>query len=156
MDNKMLQTLIGTWEGTGAGQFPTINAFSYREVLEISGDYEALLLHYKQRTWRLTDEGEVESHKETGFIGVTEDGVVEITSSQGLDRVEVLRGEVSTSDAGFTLDVKSVSIAHDPRMIRSWRSMVFDTERLTYTMGMATTAVPEGAVHLQAELKRVS
>lgn len=158
MDNNdavgMLQTLIGTWEGTGAGQFPTMNDFGYREVLEIGGDYEAALLHYKQQTWRLTEGGEAESHTEAGFIGLTDEGTVEITSSQALDRVEVLRGALSPTDSGFSLDVESVSIAHDPRMIRSWRSIVVSADRLSYTMGMATTAVPDGANHLEAELTR--
>lgn len=156
MDNEILGALIGRWAGTGSGQFPTINDFAYREVLEIIDDYDDALLHYKQRTWRLTEDGESESHTETGFIGVTEDGTVEITSSQGLDRVEVLRGGVSMSDDGFTLDVESVLIAHDPRMIRSWRTIVYGNDQLSYTMGMATTAVPNGGPHLTAELTRVS
>ena len=155
MDNEMLGALIGRWEGTGSGRFPTISDFTYREVLEIIDDYDDALLHYKQRTWRLTEDGESESHTETGFIGVTEDGTVEITSSQGLDRVEVLRGAVSMSDDGLTLDVESVSIAHDPRMIRSWRTVVCGNDQLSYTMGMATTAVPDGGPHLKAELERV-
>ncbi len=156
MDREMLHKLIGTWEGSGSGQFPTINDFEYREVLEISGDYDGALLHYKQRTWRLTDDGEAESHVETGFIGLTDDGTVEITSSQALDRVEVLRGKLSSTADGFSIDVESVSIAHDPRMIRSWRSIVLGAERLSYTMGMATTAVPDGGSHLTAELRRAT
>ena len=154
MDREMLHKLIATWEGSGSGQFPTINDFRYREVLEISGDYDGALLHYNQRTWRLTDDGEAESHVETGFIGLTDDGTVEITSSQGIDRVEVLWGAVSPGDNGFSIDVESVSISHDPRMIRSWRSIALGAERLSYTMGMATTAVPDGADHLKAELTR--
>jgi hypothetical protein len=152
---NLLQTLVGTWEGNGAGRFPTIDDFRYREVLEITGGFDELVLHYKQRTWRLTDDGETESHKETGFIGVKEDGTVEITSAQGNDRVEVLSGGVSVSDEGLFLDLESLAIAHDDRMIRSWRTIVFDTQLLTYTMGMATTAVPEGDAHLAAELTKL-
>ena len=153
---NLLRTLVGTWEGKGAGRFPTIDDFRYREVLEITDGYDDLLLHYKQTTWRVTDHGESGSHVETGFIGVAEDGTVEITAAEALDRVEVLTGSVTVSDDGLFLDVESSLIAHDPRMIRSWRTIVFDTERLTYTMGMATTAVPDGDAHLAAELIRVS
>ena len=155
MDREMLHKLIGTWEGSGSGQFPTIDDFRYREGLEITGDYHGAILHYNQRTWRrLTDDGEAESHVETGFIGLTDEGTVEITSSQGLDRVEVLRGALSPGDPGFSIDLESISISHDSRMIRSWRSIVLGAERLSYTMGMATTAVPDGADHLKAELTR--
>ena len=63
---------------------------------------------------------------------------------------------MSVSDDGLFLDVESSLIGHDERMIRSWRTIIFDTERITYTMGMATTAVPEGDAHLAAELIRIS
>ena len=152
---NLLQTLVGTWEGKGAGRYPTIDDFRYREVLEITAGSGDMLLHYRQSTWRVTEDGEAASHVETGFIGVAEDGLVELTSAQALDRVEVLTGTVTVSDDGLFLDVESTLIGHDERMIRSWRTIVFDTERLTYTMGMATTSVPEGAAHLAAELVRV-
>ena len=102
---NLLQTLVGTWEGKGAGRYPTIDDFRYREVLEISSGYDGLLLHYKQTTWKMTDDGEAGSHVETGFIGVADDGTVEITSSQALDRVEVLTGGVTVSDDGMFLEV---------------------------------------------------
>ena len=153
---NLLQTLVGTWEGKGAGRFPTIDDFRYREELRITGGFDELLLHYEQRTWKLTEDGEAESHKETGFVGVLEDGTIEITSAQGTDRVEVLSGTVSVSDEGLFLDLESSLIAHDERMIRSWRTIIFDTELLTYTMGMATSAVPDGDAHLAAELTKVT
>jgi hypothetical protein len=153
---NLLQTLIGTWEGEGSGRFPTIDDFRYLEVLEIGAGYDEPLLHYKQRTWKMSEEQESESHTETGFIGVSEDGTVEIASVQGLGRLEVLRGEVSVSDEGMSLDVKSAEVFLDERVLRSWRTIVFDTELLTYTMGMATNKVPEGAAHLAAKLTRVT
>lgn len=153
---NLLQTLIGTWEGEGSGRFPTIDDFRYLEVLEIVAGYDEPLLHYKQRTWTMAGDEQSESHTETGFIGVSDDGMVEITSVQGLDRLEVLRGEVSVSDEGMFLDVKSVDVFLDDRVLRSWRTIVFDTELLTYTMGMATNRVPDGGAHLAAKLSRVT
>ena len=149
-----LRGLIGTWEGTGRGEFPTIDAFDYRESLEIIEPQPETLLHYRQQTWRLVGNEEIGSHIETGFISVTDDGDVEIANAQASDRVEVLRGRATASDS-FTLELKSVVLAHDERMVWSWRTLRLRGDVLRYEMAMATTLVPDGAPHLTARLSRM-
>ena len=151
---EILQQLVGTWEGTGKGDFPTIDPFTYREVLEVHGGQEDGLLHYQQRTWRQEDGQEVDSHRETGFIGLSDNQAVEILNAQGSDRVEVLRGDVEVRGNAFLLDLHSVVLAHDERMIRSWRRLQVEGEVLSYSMGMATKQVPGGTTHLTARLTR--
>jgi hypothetical protein len=146
--------LIGTWEGTGRGEFPTIDSFEYRELLEIIEPQAETLLHYRQQTWRATGDEEVASHAETGFISVTEDGDVELLNVQGTDRVEVLRGRPAAREP-FTLELRSVVLAHDERMVRSWRNLHLQGDLLRYETAMATTAVPDGAPHLTARLTRM-
>lgn len=146
--------LVGTWEGSGRGSFPTLADFDYREILDFSIDIEHGLLSYNQKTWRSTDDGEVESHRESGFVGVAADGGIEMSGSHGVDRVEVLAGVMTPTEDGFTLNLHSVVLGHDERMISSWRKLVLATDDLSYEMGMATTAVPEGEQHLHAVLKR--
>ncbi len=151
---RVLQQLAGTWEGTGKGEFPTISPFTYREVLEVRGDQEDALLHYQQQTWRQEDGQEVDSHRETGFIGLADSETVQILNAQGSDRVEVLRGHVEVRENKLLLDLDSVALAHDERMIRSWRRLQLEGDVLRYTMGMATKHVPDGATHLTARLTR--
>ena len=57
---------LGTWEGVGEGQYPTIDSFRYREITSIveRTDHPALLI--EQRTWKETPLGEVVSHWEVG------------------------------------------------------------------------------------------
>ena len=147
-----LPALAGKWEGTGTGGFPTIDGFSYREVLEIR-EREGLF-HYELSTWRIDGAEEVPSHQETGFIRIGDDGTVEMLNAQGSDRVEVLRGTASATGRTLVIDAESVAIAGDDRMIRSWRSLELQGDELRYTMGMATTRVPDGATHLTARLVR--
>lgn len=149
-----LLKLVGTWEGTGRGEFPTLEPFEYREVLEIDRGPEAPLLHYRQQTWRDKEGREAGSHAETGFISLDEDDQVKVLNAEGSDRVEVLGGQATMQDGVLVLNLESIVLAHDERMIRSWREIELDGDVLRYTMGMATTRVPEGARHLTARLTR--
>ncbi len=147
-----MERLIGRWEGTGEGGFPTMESFTYREVLEVSATGGGL--HYRQTTWRQRDEDEVVSHLETGFIFEDEDGGVLVLNAQGRDRVEVLRGRVELDGGSLIAELESTALAHDERMISAWRRLRVDGDSLDYEMGMATTAVPDGADHLSGHLER--
>lgn len=148
-----LHGLVGTWEGTGNGDFPTIDPFAYREILVVS-ELDGIL-HYRQSTWVLDGTDEVASHQEAGFISEGEDGKVAMYNAQGIDRVAVLTGSPHTDGDTVTLELESVILAGDDRMLRSWRSLELEGDALRYTMGMATTQVPDGATHLTARLARV-
>lgn len=149
-----LRELVGSWEGTGRGEFPTIDSFAYREVLDITEPHRGELLQYRQQTWRVDGDAETESHIESGFIALHPDGTVEWLNVQGADRAEVLRGQAILNESGLVLELRSIALAHDPRMVRSWRTLRLRENTLTYEMAMATTAVPDGAPHLAARLVR--
>ena len=148
-----LRPLLGVWEGTGSGAFPTIDPFTYREVLEVT-EAGMTVIHYRQRTWRHEDGTEVGSHMETGYISVGDNDVVQVLNAQGDDRVEVLTGIASVSQGVVRYDLHSVVLAHDDRMIESWREIEVGRDELRYTMDMATTSVPDRTIHLTATLTR--
>lgn len=149
-----LRLLDGDWRGFGAGGFPTIESFEYREHLAVRILEGHEVLHYLQITWRIDGDQEHGSHIETGFISVEDDDQVLVLSSQGSDRIEVLRGELDAADNGFTLNLASAAVFNDERMVSSWRELRFTDETLTYSMGMATDQVPTEELHLTAELHR--
>lgn len=151
---QALLSLVGTWEGDGTIEYPTMDPLVYREVLEIREGRNGPFLHYLQQTWRRDGGKEVGSHHESGFITPTDDGTVRILNAQGTDRVEILQGEVSSAAGMIRIELTSVAIAGDDRMIRSWRNLEIHEDQLAYTMGMTTTQVPDGAIHLTAELSR--
>jgi hypothetical protein len=149
-----LTRLIGSWKGTGRGEFPTIEPFSFREAFEVIEAVPGESLHYRQRTWRTDANPEAMSHVETGFINVVSGGNVEVLNAQGRNRVEVLTGIMQRTRLGFTMSLRSRSIVHDERMVTSWREWQLATDGFAYSMGMSTTEVPDGAHHLSGQLQR--
>ncbi|MGI9584258.1 MAG: heme-binding beta-barrel domain-containing protein [Acidimicrobiia bacterium] len=149
-----LMQLIGFWEGGGRGEFPTIDPFTYDEELTVAEAVPGETLHYLSRTWDTGDDFHPVSHVETGFITLTHDSKVDILNAQGPDRLEVLTGTLEPTMDGFTLVLRSTSITHDARMVTSWREWQLAADAFSYTMGMSTTVVPDGAHHLAAELRR--
>jgi len=86
---EQLKAFEGSWKGNGKGNYPTIDAFEYEEILTFRFDMSYPLIAYEQKTLLIPQNES--SHWETGFIMPLEDGSVELSNAQGGSRVEVLR-----------------------------------------------------------------
>lgn len=150
---EQLRRLHGVWRGRGRGQYPTIEPFEYDEESRFEFDGRYPLIHFEQRT--ILGNGEP-GHWESGFIRVAEDGEVEISTAQAGGRVEVIRGPLEVTESGFRLDLQSVALGHDERLIRTGRVLALTGDQLDYEMKMATrtTDVPQWLTHLTAALQR--
>ena len=71
-----LRRRAGTWEGSGHGEFPTLESFDFPDRMIVRSGYG--LVQYQQHTWESTGAGDVPSHREAGFMAVTDDGFVAI------------------------------------------------------------------------------
>ena len=91
---------------------------------------------------------------ESGFIIEKGKEEFELVSAQKSGRVEVLQGKVLKSFSSYILDMGSISIVNDERMIRSARHFEFAVDRISYILTMSTTKHPELATHLTATLKK--
>lgn len=89
-----LTGLIGTWHGEGAGHYPTIADFRYREEVTFGHDGRPVL-RYAQRTWRLDEDQPM--HVEAGYLRAPVDGRVELVVAQPTGLTEIA---VMTLDAG--------------------------------------------------------
>jgi hypothetical protein len=147
--------LTGTWKGQGRGQFPTVTSFDYRETLTFTRRDEKTLA-YEQRTQkRYNGQTEwLESHWESGFIRILENGELEMTCAQ-IGRTEVLVGTVETTNDIVRMHFVSKTITNDPRMVSSARRFELEGDTLRYEMEMHTTKVEQSTLHLEGTLQRV-
>lgn len=151
----VVDALVGTWTGEGEGQYPTIESFNYRETLQFTERSDHPAVHYEQRAWRKTPDGETVSHWETGLLRLSSDGSVRLLNAQG-GRSEIMEGTWKQKDDAWTILLESIGYAGDERAVKSLRNLGFDGRTLNYTMHMETTATNQMSLHLAASLTRQS
>jgi len=151
----MVSALVGLWTGEGEGQYPTIEPFGYRETLRVAKRSDHPAVHYEQRTWRETPDGETASHWETGLLRPSSTGEVRLLNAQG-GRSEVMEGTWERKNGTWIILLESIGYAGDERVVRSMRNLRFDGKTLDYTMHMETTATNQMSLHLEASLTRQS
>jgi len=120
---ELLSPLLGVWQGTGRGIFPTIVSFDYNETLHFELDADRRFIHYHQRTERRSD-GEddfIPSHWESGFIIPTSASTVTISNAQNGGRIEVLDGVIYAFDNQLQITLTSKLIAQDDRIAATSR-----------------------------------
>ena len=153
-----LRSLAGTWEGTGHGEYPTIESFEYREQAEFILDKARQLVRYVFDDTIIDADGSDlrPTHVEVGLLRLTEDDDFELLSAQ-TGRVEVLRGSISgTSASAIELRLQSVAVAHDPRVASSTRIFRVGEDILEYEVWMELTTLKGSRIHTRATLHRVS
>lgn len=151
-DLQALSFLLGTWRGTGAGDYPTIEPFAYREELVFEHVGEPFLL-YRQESWDAASGDPL--HFERGFLRPGEtDGRVELCLAHPLGLTEIASGTADGTslamEAGPTQIGRTGTGSDVTRLLRRYR--VTD-DVLTYELDMATDRTPL-TWHLAATLER--
>lgn len=150
---QLVAELVGSWSGGGSGDYPTIEAFRYREKTSFTprDDHPALL--FEQRTWRQTSEDEVPSHWETGLMRLHSDETVRFTNAQG-GRGETMIGSWAGTDGVWEIRLSSTGFSGDDRVVGASRLIRVGGDRLDYEMYMETTTTHEMSLHLKGSLTR--
>lgn len=162
-DIAVLAPLLGSWAGTGGGEYPTIDSFEYTEEVTF-GHVGKPFLAYGQRT-RAIDPGCTAGtagqgrplHAETGYLRVPAPGRVEWVLAHPTGITEVLEGTLEVRSDGLELDLASTSIgrtdsAKEVAALTRWFRLEGDT--LSYSIRMAAVGQPLRH-HLSAVLHRV-
>jgi THAP domain-containing protein 4 len=152
---ELVAELVGVWSGTGEGEYPTIDSFRYRETTEFTERPDHPALHFDQRTWKQTPEGETVSHWETGLLRISSDGTVRLHDAQP-GRVEAMAGTWVRIGSGWEISLGSVGYAGDDRVVTAARTFRLASGELTYEMQMETTSTRELSLHLSARLEKTS
>ena len=152
-DVAVLAPLLGTWAGAGAGEYPTIDSFGYREEITI-GHVGKPFLSYSQRT-RAADDGRP-LHAEAGYLRVPAPGRIELVVAHPTGVTEIDEGTLAADGDGLAIDVASTSIGltGSAKSITALsRSFRLAGDQLTYRVAMAAVGIPL-THHLAATLHR--
>ena len=150
---EALASLLGTWAGRGAGEYPTIQPFEYLEEVVFTHVGKPFLV-YGQKTKSLADGRPL--HAETGFLRVPQPGHVELVLAHpnGITEIEVggysvqdniIELELVTTDVGLTPTAKEVTALG--------RSIRLAGDELSYSLRMGAVGQPVQH-HLAAVLRR--
>ena len=112
--------MLGTWQGNGRGDYPTIEPYEYGQELVFQQDGRPFL-HYFARAWILDEHGETvrQAAQETGFLRCRPEGHVELVLAHNTGFVEIWYGraaegkvELRTAGVSFTESAKEVTAGH--------------------------------------------
>ena len=144
-----LAFLLGHWVGEGAGEYPTIDDFEYREQVWFEHVGKPFLT-YRQAT-RDAATG-LPLHAESGYLRPVGRDRIELVLSQPSGIVELHEGTV----AGQQLRLHStlvVTTATAKEVTEVRRSLDVVDDELTYNLSMAAVGQPL-THHLRATLRR--
>lgn len=153
-----LSFLLGTWTGTGAGEYPTIESFTFTEET-VFGHVGKPFLTFVQRT---RDADGAPLHTEAGYlrpVGTPDaDGAARlefvITMPSGI--VESLEGTVNPTAVGGDVELASATVlctATAKQVDATRRHYEIDGDTLRWRFAMAAMGQPM-THHLSGELTR--
>ena len=147
-----LRPLLGTWRGSGHGEYPTIESFDYTEEITFSHVGKPFV-SYVQRT-KLVSTG-MPAHAESGYLRAVGDDEYEFVISSPTGLVEIDRAIVSHGD-GLSIEVTADAVHRTPsakEVTAIVRRIAIEGDVLRYDMSMAAMGL--GLTHhLRAELRR--
>lgn len=146
-----IAALVGSWQGPGRGEYPTIEPFTYIEELTFT-DVDKPLLAYQQRTW--SPEG-VPMHIETGYLRLPDSSTIELILAQPTGQTELAEGTLSLEPGGFVAELASrvMNSASAKHVEATERRLHLSGAELTVSFAMATARTPM-THHLRSVLRR--
>lgn len=98
--------LVGQWQGSGHGDYPSIEAFQFGQEVAFAHDGRPFL-HYFSRTWLVDDEGNTlrPASLETGFLRPRPDSECELVLAHPTGFAEVWYGHVDGAKIELGTDV---------------------------------------------------
>ena len=151
----VLVPLVGTFAGAGAGEFPTVEPFRYREEVTFASNGTPVLA-YRQRTWDL-DSGRP-MHAEDGFLRLAGDTRAEFLLAHSFGLAEVQEGEIEVEGApGSVLRLRlastAIGVAGSAKPVDAvQRALTLDGDVLRSELWMSYAGVQ--SQHLVSELHR--
>jgi hypothetical protein len=145
----LLAQLLGTWRGSGTGEFPNMATFRYEEEIRFV-DIGSRDLVYLQRGWDPASDEVL--HAEAGMWRAMPDGVLAATIAQPRT-AEVSEGTIKP---GLVV-LASTNVgraANASPLVATRRTYRLNGDKLMYVVEMTTLTVTESTRHLAGTLRR--
>lgn len=152
-DLAPLAWLLGTWEGNGHGDYPTIEPFLFGQQVIFAHDGRPFL-HYFSRSWLVDEQGATlrPSALETGFLRARDDGELELVLAHQSGYAEVWYGRLDGARLELATDV--VARTQSAKEVTAGQRLYGLVEGdLLYAYDMAAMGQPLQA-HTWARLQR--
>ena len=152
-DVEVLAPLLGTWEGEGRGEYPTIEPFGYLETVTF-GHVGKPFLAYAQRT-RSDDDGRP-LHAESGYWRAPGPGRVEFLVAHPTGITELAEGTLAVDGDAIEFALRATAIGRTgsaKEVTALERTFRIAGDVLDYTVRMAAVGQPLQH-HLAASLRR--
>jgi hypothetical protein len=152
-DLQALAPLLGTWQGRGSGNYPTIEPFDYLEEVTFAHVGKPFLV-YGQKTRDATDGKPL--HAETGYLRLPRPGHVELVLAHPSGITEIEVGTLTVDGTTIELDMTATQIGLTPtakEVTALGRRFRVDGDELSYSMQMGAVGQPVQH-HLSAVLHR--
>jgi hypothetical protein len=97
--------LLGSWEGGGDGDYPTIEKFRFGQELIFQQDGRPFI-HYMAKSWLLDADGNKvrDAAQETGFLRCLEGGAAELLLTHNIGFTELYVGTVDGAKLELSTD----------------------------------------------------
>ena len=151
-----LAPLLGTWSGSGEGNYPTIDDFAYNEELVFAHAGKPFLSMVQRSRDRSTG---LPLHAEAGYLRALPDGALELTVAQPSGIVEVDVGSVTPTSDGLVVELESAQIGLTPTaksVTAVRRRLHLAGSVLVSELWMAAVGEADLIHHVRAELSRPS
>ncbi|CAM4337576.1 hypothetical protein MB901379_01817 [Mycobacterium basiliense] len=154
-DLTVLAPLLGTWAGSGVGEYPTIQPFEYLEEVVFSHVGKPFLA-YGQKTRSVADGKPL--HAETGYLRVPRPGRVELVLAHPSGITEIEVGTYSVSRGVIEIELVTTTVGLTPtakEVAALSRSFRIAGDELSYSLRMGAVGQPLQH-HLSAALRRMA
>lgn len=146
-----LAFLLGTWQGTGTGVYPTIEDFSYAEEVSFAHVGKPFVA-YMQKTKHASTG--LPLHAENGYLRPQADGRVELVLVQPSGIAEMLEGELEGRDIRLASTAVLGTASAKP-VTATERRLWVEGEVLHSSVAMAAMGL-QLQHHVVSEMYRVS
>ena len=148
-----LAPLLGSWQGRGSGEYPTIEPFEYLEEVTFSHVGKPFLI-YGQKTRSAVDG--LPLHAETGYLRVPRHNEIELVLAHPSGITEIGVGRYVTDGTTFELETTTTHVGLTPtakEVTALARRFRLDGDELAYSVQMGAVGQPLQH-HLSATLHR--